>query len=159
MKQLMIAISIMLYVGLVGIVNGKDTAGPPAMVLKEDSPGFRYGGGDLTDSERAGAEIWFKATAGNERFFTYVYPQRFGVMVDWYRVLGTNIRDQRFNRWGLINDPDCCKPGDPNCPAKSDDETYGFDYCPGDDVLLSYVGKDGYQDPACALQRRGAGSR
>ncbi len=152
MKHVMIAIGIMLYVGLVGIVNGKDTAGPPAMVLKEDSPGFRYGGGNLTDSERAGAEIWFKATAGNERFFTYVYPQRFGVMVDWYRVLGTNIREQRFNRWGLINDPDCCKPGDPNCPAKSDDETYGFDYCPGDDVLLSYVGMDGYQDPACEFK-------
>ncbi|MBI4001207.1 MAG: cytochrome c [Nitrospira defluvii] len=152
MKHVMIAIGIMLYVGLVSIVNGKDTAGPPAMVLKEDSPGFRYGGGDLTDSERAGAEIWFKATAGNERFFTYVYPQRFGVMVDWYRVLGTNIREQRFNRWGLINDPDCCKPGDPNCPAKSDDETYGFDYCPGDDVLLSYVGKDGYKDPACEFK-------
>ena len=152
MKQFMIAISIMFYVGLVGIVNGKDTAGPPATVVREDSLGFRYGGGDLTDSERAGAEIWFKATAGNERFFTYVYPQRFGVMVDWYRVLGTTIRDQRFNRWGLINDPDCCKPGDANCPAKSDDETYGFDYCPGDDVLLSYVGKDGYQDPACAFK-------
>jgi hypothetical protein len=152
MKHVMIVVGIMLFIGVVGIVNGKDTAGPPAVVLKEDGLGFRYGGGDLSDSALAGAEIWFNATAGNERFFTYVYPQRFGVMVDWYRVLGTNGREQRFTRWGLINDPDCCKPGDPDCPARSDDETYGFDYCPGDALLLSYVGKEGYQDPACAFK-------
>lgn len=153
MKPLMVAVSLMLYVGLVAVVNGKDTAGPPALVVKEEhAPDFRYGGGNLNDSERAGAEIWFKATAGNERFFTYVYPQRIGVTIDWYRVLGTKSREQRFNRWGLINDPECCKPGDPDCPAKSEEDTYGFDYCPGDDVLLSYVGKDGYQDPACRFR-------
>ncbi|HET6673944.1 MAG TPA: hypothetical protein VFG71_01325, partial [Nitrospiraceae bacterium] len=153
MKPVMIAIGLVLWIGLVQVVNGKDAAGPPAVSPKADSQsGFRYGDGDLTDSERAGAEIWFKATAGNERFFTYVYPQRFGVMVDWYRVLGSTHREQRFNRWGLINDPECCKPGDPNCPAKSEEETYGFDYCPGDDALLKYVGKDGYQDPACEFK-------
>jgi hypothetical protein len=153
MKPLMVAVSLMLYVGLVAVVNGKDTTGPPALVVKEEpAPDFRYGGGNLNDSERAGAEIWFKATAGNERFFTYVYPQRIGVMIDWYRVLNTKSREQRFNRWGLINDPECCKPGDPNCPAKSEEDTYGFDYCPGDDVLLSYVGKEGYQDPACGFR-------
>lgn len=124
MKPLMVAVSLMLYVGLVAVVNGKDTAGPPALVVKEEhAPDFRYGGGNLNDSERAGAEIWFKATAGNERFFTYVYPQRIGVTIDWYRVLGTKSREQRFNRWGLINDPECCKPGDPDCPAKSEEDT------------------------------------
>ena len=111
---------------------------------------FQYGN-HLTDAERVGAEIWFNATAGNARFFTYVYQQRLGVMIDWYRVLRGDARDERFYRWGLINDPDCCKPGDPNCPAKSYSETYGFDYCPGDDTLLKFVGKTGYRDPACDL--------
>ncbi|WP_447601637.1 c-type cytochrome [Nitrospira sp. Nam80] len=153
MKSVMIAVGVILGIGLVGIVSGKEKAGSSAVSPKlENQSGFRYGGGDLNDSERAGAEIWFKATAGNERFFTYVYPQRFGVMVDWYRVLGSNNREQRFTRWGLINDPDCCKPGDPNCPAKNEEETYGFDYCPGDEILLSYVGKEGYQDPACQFK-------
>ena len=115
------------------------------------SPTFRYSK-DVSDTERVGGEIWFNATAGNARFFTYVYQQRLGVMIDWYRVLKSEARDERFNRWGLINDPDCCKPGDPNCPAKSYDETYGFDYCPGDDELLKYVGKTGYRDPACDLK-------
>lgn len=51
-----------------------------------------------------------------------------------------------------MNDPSCCKPGDPDCPAKTADETFGFDWCPGDDVLLKYVGKPGYVDPACGLK-------
>jgi mono/diheme cytochrome c family protein len=152
MKHLMIAVGIIVYVGLVGIVNGKDSGGPPAVVLKDESLSSRYGGGDLSGSELAGAKIWFNATAGNERFFTYVYPQRFGVMIDWYRILNTDLRDNRFYRWGLINDPECCRPGDPHCPVRSTEETYGFDFCPGDDLLLHHVGKQGYKDPACDFQ-------
>ena len=65
MKYLMLAISIVPYTGLFAVVNGKDAAGLPAIVLKEESnPGFRYEGDDLSDSERAGAEVWFKATGG-----------------------------------------------------------------------------------------------
>ena len=64
--------------------------------------------------------------------------------IDWFRVLRSDQRDDRFWAWGIINDPACCKPGEPDCPARSTDETYGFDWCPGDDVLLKYVGKPGY---------------
>lgn len=106
----------------------------------------------LNESECVGRLIWFKATAGNERFHTYTFQQRVGVLVDWFRVLRADQRDDRFWAWGIINDPACCKPGDPDCPAKSADETYGFDWCPGDDVLLKYVGKPGYVDPACGLK-------
>jgi hypothetical protein len=106
----------------------------------------------LNESECVGRLIWFKATAGNERFHTYTFQQRVGVLIDWYRVLRTDQRDDRFRAWGIINDPACCKPGDPDCPAKNPDETYGFDWCPGDDVLLKYVGKPGYVDPACGLK-------
>ncbi|MEW6542948.1 MAG: cytochrome c [Nitrospirota bacterium] len=105
----------------------------------------------LTPSERAGCEIWFKAAAGTARFFTYVFQQRLGTLVDWYGVMKAPARATRFDEWGLVNDPACCKPGDPDCPAKSLEETYGFDYCPGDEVLLTYVGKHGYKDPACEL--------
>jgi hypothetical protein len=120
---------------------------------------------DLTDQQRAGAEIWYKATVGNARFHTYVYQQRLGVLIDWYRVLNSTHRDQRFDVWGLINDPDCCTPGTPGCaalaarwqrdngveihPASSLEETYGFDWCVGDDRLLPFVGRSGYRDPAC----------
>ncbi|MCG6873989.1 MAG: cytochrome c [Betaproteobacteria bacterium] len=116
---------------------------------RPDNPGFYASEADLTPSERAGREIWYKATAGNARFHTYVFQQRIGVLVDWYRVLRTDQRDDRFAAYGLINDPGCCRPGTEGCPAKSLDETYGFDWCPGDDTLLKFVGKQGYRDPAC----------
>lgn len=106
----------------------------------------------LSDSECVGRLIWFKATAGNDRFHTYTFQQRIGVLVDWFRVLRADRRDDRFWAWGIINDPACCTPGDPDCPAKTPDETYGLDWCPGDDVLLKYVGKPGYVDPACGLR-------
>jgi hypothetical protein len=114
-------------------------------------PGFQEGGRDLTPSERAGREIWFKATAGNARFHTYVFQQRLGVLIDWYRVLNAEGRGERFKTWGIINDPECCTPGDAGCPAKSTEETFGLDYCPGDEELLKFVGKSGYRDPACDM--------
>ncbi|HEY3938244.1 MAG TPA: hypothetical protein VGL97_12490 [Bryobacteraceae bacterium] len=106
----------------------------------------------LTPAQHAGCLIWFNATAGNARFHTYVLPQRLPVLLDWYRVLNSKERPDRFRAWGIINDPGCCTPGAPNCPKKSLSETYGMDYCPGDDQLLQYVGKRGYRDPACDLQ-------
>ena len=49
----------------------------------------------LNESECVGRLIWFKATAGNERFHTYTFQQRVGVLVDWFRVLRTDQRDDR----------------------------------------------------------------
>src|SRR5215510_2846576 len=106
----------------------------------------------LSPSERAGCKIWFYATAGNGRFHAYVLPQRLPVLLDWYRVLNSRERDDRFHAWGVINDPECCTPGKPGCPRKKLEETFGLDYCPGDDGLLQYVGKPGYRDPACDLE-------
>lgn len=120
----------------------------PAAALP-DNPGFYIGESELTPSERAGREIWYKATAGNARFHTYVFQQRVGILVDWFRALRADQRDDRFAAYGLINDPGCCTPGAPDCPAKSLAETYGLDWCPGDDELLKFVGKAGYRDPAC----------
>ncbi len=114
--------------------------------------GYYQGDAGLTASQRAGREIWYKATAGNDRFHTYVFQQRLGILIDWYRVLNSEERDDRFAAWGLINDPDCCQPGSDGCPAKNLSETYGLDWCPGDDDLLAHVGKTGYWDPACDFQ-------
>ena len=122
------------------------TAGPPSAYV---APGFFAGDEGLSDTERAGRHIWYFATAGNSRFYAYTFPQRVGVLIDWHRVLRADQHDDRFKAWGLINDPGCCAPGSTNCPAKGLDETYGFEYCAGDDVLLQFVGKQGYRDPAC----------
>ena len=71
------------------------------------------------------------------------------MLIDWFRVLRSDERGDRFAAWGIINDPGCCTPGSDGCPAKSLDETYGFDWCPGDEALLKFVGSEGYRDPAC----------
>ena len=125
---------------------------PVAQAQSQFSPGFAAGEAGLTPAERAGREIWFFATAGNDRFHTYVFPQRLGAAIDWYGILNAEGRDRRFHTWGLINDPDCCVPGSDNCPATSLEQTYGFDYCPGDEDLLAHVGKTGYRDPACDFE-------
>ena len=121
-----------------------------AVVHEQDVPYYEACAREgLNDSECAGRLIWFKATAGNDRFHTYVFQQRVGVMIDWFRVLRSDQRGDRFAAWGAINDPSCCTPGALGCPARSLDETYGLDWCPGDEQLLSYVGRQGYRDPAC----------
>jgi hypothetical protein len=122
---------------------------PPAEAQSTLSPGYAAADARYTPSERAGREIWFFATAFNDRFFTYAYPQRLGAVIDWYLVLGAENKKDLFQAWGAIPDPDCCVPGAADCPAASLDETYGFQWCPGDDELLEYVGKEGYRDPAC----------
>lgn len=135
----------------VSVVRPASPAGqaPPAAAPPAAYAGFGAGEKGLTPSERAGREIWYKATGGNGRFHTYVFQQRMGVLIDWYRVLQSERRGDRFAAWGLINDPDCCTPGSAGCPAKTADETYGFDWCPGDETLLAFVGRTGYRDPAC----------
>ena len=120
--------------------------------------GFHEAEAGLSPSARAGREIWFKATAGNARFHTYTFQQRVTALIDWYGVLRGDARDTRFKTWGLINDPGCCKPGSDGCPAKSVEETYGFDWCPGDETLLKFVGKPGYRDPACDFKDASAGA-
>jgi len=57
----------------------------PAGSLSDD--GFRLGeAASLPSSARA--EIWYKATAGNDRFHTYTFQQRVGVLIDWGRCCG-----------------------------------------------------------------------
>ena len=74
------------------------------------------------------------ATAFNDRFFTYTYPQRLGGAIDWYAILGADRRGDLFEAWGAIPDPDCCVPGDPDCPApaRRPRPTASL-WCPGDD--------------------------
>ncbi|MDQ3215176.1 MAG: cytochrome c, partial [Pseudomonadota bacterium] len=131
------------------VVAAPPATAPVGEVSTPDHPGFYAGEAQLSPSERAGREIWYKATAGNARFHTYVFQQRVNVLIDWYRVLNASERGDRFAAWGVINDPGCCVPGSKDCPAATLEQTYGFEWCPGDDELLKFVGRAGYRDPAC----------
>ena len=124
----------------------------PARAQSVLSEGFAATNAGLSPSERAGREIWMFATAFNDRFFTYAFPQRLGGAIDWYAILRADRRSDLFEAWGGIPDPDCCVPGDPDCPARTASETFGFPWCPGDDTLLAFVGREGYRDPACDFE-------
>src|SRR5687767_4853303 len=150
MKRIGIAGLLFVVVAAAAVTPADSPAPAHHPVYNED--GYHARASGMTESEKAGREIWFKATAGNDRFHTYVFQQRIGVLIDWFRVLNSESRDERFQTWGLINDPSCCKPGTADCPAKSLEETYGFDWCPGDETLLKFVGKNGYRDPACDMK-------
>jgi hypothetical protein len=141
MKRASLLLALLLVLALAGTVFSAPGE------YKDD--GFATAENGISPRELAGAEIWYKATAGSARFTTYTFQQRLGVLIDWYRVLRADQQGERFKAWGLIHDPDCCIPGSAGCPAKSLEETYGFEYCQGDDELLKHVGKPGYRDPAC----------
>lgn len=109
--------------------------------------------------ELAGREIWFKS-APNERLHTYYFPQVLNSPIAWYKVLRADRHNDRFNSWGLINDPDCCVPG-VSCDAKgmryqgrsvTMEDTFGWEYCAGDEALLEAVRDpkaNKWEDPAC----------
>src|SRR6266508_4575868 len=55
---------------------------PEKSIVDQDAPYFDACAREkLTDSECVGRMIWFKATAGNDRFHTYTFQQRVGLLV------------------------------------------------------------------------------
>lgn len=110
-----------------------------------------------------GQEVWYKATGGSGRFHVYYQEQKVNAFPDWGAIFHAESHNARFSTWGFVNDPSCCIPGDDKCknvqykghPITLDD-TFGFEFCPGDEKLLSYVGSgEDYtnEDPACGLER------
>lgn len=143
--------------------NAKDPFSADGYTYQKQDRQFEDGA-SLSDEqlirEMAGREIWFKS-APTDRLHSYLFNQKVNAPIDWWKVLRTEDRDQRFYLWGTINDPDCCTPGQ-DCEKKgmkfknravTIKDTYGFDYCPGDEELLTYVGdaRRDYRkaDPAC----------
>lgn len=105
--------------------------------------------------ELAGREIWFKS-APNDRFHSYIFSQVLGSPVAWNRIMSASGKSDRFERWGIINDPDCCVPGTGECARKGINnapaslaDTYGWEFCKGDEKLLPAVGNGKWRDPAC----------
>jgi hypothetical protein len=137
-----------LFVLIAGFAALPDSASAQSKL----NPGYAAQDKDYSPSARAGREIWFFATAFNDRFYTYSFPQRLGAAIDWFKILAAKNKRDLFQGWGITPDPECCVPGDPNCPARSLEETYGFQYCKGDDELLKFVGRQGYRDPACDFE-------
>jgi hypothetical protein len=102
-------------------------------------------GVELTDDERKGRNTWLLWTGGNQDFWDHMASHSFGT-VDFLKIIDSRKRDERFEYFGIINDPSYQKasgpdqwgiwldqpngpqPTDPDAPAdiKIDPEVYGL---------------------------------
>lgn len=77
----------------------------------------------LRAQARRGRDVWFKGTFGNqdEIYLHFARTVPNGMADIWYPWLDTRERSKRFEKYGLINDPDC---------SEGDASTYWWDRCP-----------------------------
>jgi hypothetical protein len=86
--------------------------------------------------QRLGRDTWFFDTGGNQKFYRILarFGGQLGISVDFFRLLDSKRRKDRFRQIGLINEP--------NFEPAGDDETddYGFrrDKWKGDPVAGAY---------------------
>lgn len=82
-----------------------------------------------------GRDVWFKNTYGGQKFFfglaNHPDPSK-RIVIGFQNVLDTP-RSQRFDVWGVINDPDCTEnPGGPDiCPDPNATGVIGIRKFPG----------------------------
>ena len=72
---------------------------------------------------RRGADVWYKGTFGNQDYFAqYVGKAIYGKeqQPDYGHWLDTRKRNERYSKWGMMNDPDC---------TEGDASTYWLDRC------------------------------
>ena len=124
----------------------------PAM---PDNPGFYAGEAGLTPSERAGREIWYKATAGNARFHTYVFQQRIDVLIDWYRVLQRRASATTASRPGASSTiPAAACPAATAARRRASTRPTASTGARATTSCSQFVGREGYRDPACDFRMR-----
>jgi hypothetical protein len=85
-----------------------------------------------------GWDIYFKRTYGNEVFLTQVFPALPGGFQLGIDAVFATPRGQRFDAWGVLNDPDC---------SAGDATTDGFDRCT-DPNATGVIGIRKYPNPA-----------
>lgn len=69
---------------------------------------------NLSDAENRGRCTWYLYTAGNENFYRTLYLKTGGGFVDLLQFLDTRKHDQRFDNYGVMNDPGCESATEPD---------------------------------------------
>ncbi|HMU66622.1 MAG TPA: hypothetical protein PKE57_05740, partial [Cellvibrionaceae bacterium] len=70
-------------------------------------------GVSLTDEERKGRNTWLIWTGGNQEFWNHMATHSFGT-VDLLKILDSRKRSERFDWYGVINDPDMQQANKPD---------------------------------------------
>ena len=81
---------------------------------------YGLGASHYTPEQRRGRDTWIFWTGGNEKFFRLGtrLGGRIGVSIEYYRLLDSRDRETRFERLGLIDEP--------NCRAATGPDQYGL---------------------------------
>ena len=83
----------------------------------------------LSADEQAGHDTWFKSTFGGQHFFSQILPgPPFNLALGFDTIL-TSDRNTRFDKFGVINDPDC---------VQGDASSGYLDKCADDANLLAF---------------------
>jgi mono/diheme cytochrome c family protein len=88
---------------------GTQAGGTPQPAPNEPKDKYAYyGKGDAyTASQKIGRDTWIMWTGGNQNFFRLgsVKAGGFGIPVEYFRLLDSRDRPSRFQRLGLVNEP------------------------------------------------------
>ncbi len=95
---------------------------------------------DLTEAENRGRCTWYLWTGGNEKFYRALTLSTRGT-VDLLKFIDSRQHDQRFDRFGAINDPGCEKATEP--------DKYGLwlDKCKDDPHSAGIMGMRKFENP------------
>ena len=122
----------------------------PLITLSLSMPAcIETGDGEVGESElelsalEHGRDVWFNNTYGGQKFFTFLAnhpdPSK-RITIGFANVVNTP-RDQRFQQWGVINDPDCeANPmgGADICPDPTATGVVGMRKFPGPNGTTMY---------------------
>jgi mono/diheme cytochrome c family protein len=111
------------------------SAGQPAQPAtgKDKDKYAYYGLGDrYTPLQQTGRDTWIMWTGGNEKFFRLgsVKAGQFGIPVEYFRLLDSRDRPTRFQRLGLVNEPNFRQAAKPDEFGLWLDEWLGDDTYP-----------------------------
>ena len=98
------------------------------------------------DSQRLGRDTWIFYTGGTQKFYHILarFGGQFGISVDFFRLLDSKRRPDRFKTIGLINEPNFVQAGD------NETDQWGFrvDKWKGDPIAGAYpVNAQWYGEP------------
>ena len=121
----------------------------PAAAQSSLSPGYAAGDAKFNAAERAGREIWFFATAFNDRFYTYSYAQRLGGGIDWFRVLAAKREGRSVPRLGRDPRSGLLRAGRSQLPEEEPRGDLRLPVLPGRRQAARIRRQGGLRDPAC----------
>jgi len=105
-----------------GCAEELDTSDEPEPVSEETTTK------ELSGAEQHGRDVWFNNTYGGEKFFSFlkVHPDPSKRIDIGFQAVVDTPRAQRFDVWGVINDPDCVANPEGGADICEDPESSGI---------------------------------